>query len=165
MELKEYNKESMAKVVGKSTPISTKQAIVISTWLRGMDVQKAKSYLSDVIKKKRAVPFTRFNHGIGHKTKIGPGRYPMNASKEILELLKSVESNAQFKGMNTSNIIIAYMSASKAANTWHYGRQRRRQMKRTNITIILNEKAPEKVEKKESKSTEEKQTEVKADKK
>jgi large subunit ribosomal protein L22 len=183
MELKEYNKENMAKVTGRSTPVSTKQAIVISDLLRGMNLQKAKSYLEEVIKKKKAVPFTRFNHGIGHKTGMGPGRYPLNSSKEILELLKSAESNAQFKGMNISNIIIAYMNASKAATAWHYGRQRRRQMKRTNITIILTEKQSKKTEEKKVETTklpeketkgldkpketkkEEKQTEAKVDKK
>jgi hypothetical protein len=29
MELKEYNKENMAKVTGRSTPVSTKQAIYL----------------------------------------------------------------------------------------------------------------------------------------
>ena len=42
MILKDYNKETMAKVVGRSLPISTKQAIEISNYVRGKNLQKMK---------------------------------------------------------------------------------------------------------------------------
>jgi len=142
--MKDYNKETMAKIAGRSLSISTKQAIEICNFVRNKNIQKMKMFLEGVIKKEKIVPFTRFNKGIGHKPGIGPGRYPIKTAKGILMLLKSVESSAQFKGLNTSNLIIGHIKADKASNTWHYGRKRRRKMKRTNIEIILVEKAPNK---------------------
>ena len=151
---KEYNKETMAKVAGMALPISTKQSIVICDFIRNKNVQKMKDFLNDVIKMKKAVPFTRFNKGMGHKRGIGPGRYPIKTSTEILGLLESAESNAQFKGLNSSNLVIGYAKADKAGSTWHYGRQRRRKMKRTNLEIILIEKESKHDKKKDNKKVE-----------
>ena len=142
----DYNKETMAKVTGRSVPISTRHAIEISNFIRNKNVQKMKAFLEDVINMKKALPFTRFNKGLGHKTKIGPGRYPIKSSKEVLALIQSAESNAQFKGLNTADLIISKIVSNQASTSWHYGRKKRRKMKRTNIEIILTEKA-EKAEK------------------
>ncbi len=154
---KEYNKETMAKAMGRSLPISTKQAIEICNFIRGKNIQKMKVFLGGVIKKEKVVPFTRFNKGVGHKPGNGSGRYPIKTSEEILDLLKSAEVNAQFKVLNTANLVIGHISANKASDSWHYGRQRRRKMKRTNMEIILVEKAQkdEKVPKKIDKKIEE----------
>jgi large subunit ribosomal protein L22 len=145
----DYKKEMMAKAVGRSLPISTKQSIAISQFIRGKNVQKMKTFLEDVIKQKRAVPFTRFTNGLGHKPGIGPGRYPKKAAKEFLSLLKSAEANAQINGLNTANLVIGMVKSNKASTSWHYGRQRRTQMKRSNIDIILTEQKSEKPNKKE----------------
>ena len=88
MELKDYNKETMAKVSGRALSISTKQAIVVCNFIRGKNVQKSKELLYDVVKKKIAVPFTRFNKGLGHKKGMGSGRYPIKTSQTIVELLE-----------------------------------------------------------------------------
>jgi large subunit ribosomal protein L22 len=141
MKCLEYNKETMSKSVGRSMPISTRHAIEICNFIRGKNIQKVKSYLQEVTKQKKAIPFTRFNKGVGHKPGIGPGRFPVKACGEILMLIESAESNALFKGLNTANLVIGSIIANKSAVTWHYGRQRRRKMKRTNLDIILIEKA------------------------
>jgi len=143
----DYKKEMMAKATGRSLPISTKQAIMICQFIRNKNVQKMKTFLEDVIKEKRAVPFTRFTNGLGHKPGMAAGRYPKNASQEILNLLKSAESNAQMKGLNTANLIIGMVKANRASTSWHYGRKRRRQMRRSNVDIILTEQKSDKTEK------------------
>ena len=150
----EYNKETMALVVGKALPISTKQSIEVCNFIRNKNVQKMKDYLNDVINMKKVVKFTRFNKGMGHKKGVGPGRYPIKTSTEILRLLESAESNAQFKGLNSLNLVIGHIKADKASSAWHYGRQRRRKMKRTTVEIILTEKETKKVEKVSDKKVE-----------
>ena len=143
--------EHTAKINGRSLPISTKQSIEICNFIRGTNLEKAKALLGEVIKHKRAVPYKRFSGDVGHKKgKIAAGRYPENACKAILSLLEGVEANAQFKGLNTSNLVISYICPNKASRPWHYGRQRRRKMKRTHIDIIVRETA-EKKETKEKK--------------
>lgn len=141
--VKEYRKEHMARVVGRDLPISTKQSLMIANAIRGKSLIRAKTILGNVIKKKEAVPFTRFNFDIGHKKKIGPGRYPMKACEKILQLLESVESNAQVKGLNTNNLFIAFIIPQKAGNQYKYGRRFGRKMKRTHLEIMLEERKPE----------------------
>jgi large subunit ribosomal protein L22 len=150
----DYNKENMAKVSGRALGISTRHAMEISDAIRGKNLQKSKEFLQRVLDGKTFVKFKRFNKGVGHKPGLGPARSPMNATKEILDLLKSAESNAQFKGLNTANLVIGFISANNAGNSWHYGRQRRRRMKRTNIEIILIEKGAKKELKKENQQKE-----------
>jgi large subunit ribosomal protein L22 len=152
----EKMKENSAKALGKDLPISTKQSVNICAFLRGKSLADAKEKMQKVIQKKVAVPYTRFNADLGHKTGIGPGRYPEKASKLILMLLEEAEANAQFKGLNTSQLKVAHISANRAARPWRFGRKRRIKTKRTHITIVLEESADiaEKKAKKESKSKE-----------
>lgn len=135
-----YSKEHMAKAVGTALPISFKQSVEICRFIKNRNVNEAKKMLHDVTEKKAAVPFKRYNWDLGHKKKIGPASYPEKASKEFIRLIESVEANAQFKGLNTSNLIIAHVSAHKAGKAWHFGRKTRRKMKRTNIEIVVEEK-------------------------
>lgn len=131
----------MARAVGMALPISVKQSVEICNYIRNKNVSSAKKMLQDVIEKKAAVPFKRYNFDLGHKTKVGPARYPEKASKEFIKLIDNAEANAQFKGLNTSNLVIAHASAHKAGKAWHFGRKSRRRMKRTNLEIVVEEKS------------------------
>ena len=153
-----YEKEHMAKAVGVALPISTKASIEICNNLRNKSLGRAMVILEEVISKRKPIRFTRFINGAGHKKGIGPGKYPVKASREILKLLESIEANAQFKGMNTSNLIICHMSAQNAGNQWRYGRHRRRKMKRTHIEIAVKEGVREKREKAVKKTEEKKES-------
>lgn len=135
-----YSKEHMAKALGTALPISFKQSVEICRFIKNRNVEEAKKILHNVAEKKAAVPFKRYNWDLGHKKKLGPASYPEKASKEFIRLIESVEANAQFKGLNTSNLIITHVSAHKAGKAWHFGRKTRRKMKRTNVEIVVEEK-------------------------
>ena len=137
---KEYNKENMARALGLALSISFKQSVEICSFIRHKKISDAKEVLNKVIRHEKAIPFKRFNHNVGHKTKIGVGRFPEKASKEILNLLNTVEANAQFKGLNTANLIIEHINANKASKVMRVGRKRGRQAKRTHIEIVVKEK-------------------------
>ena len=130
----------MAIAVGRSLPISFKQSVEICRFIKNKNVNYAKKILQSVVNKKAAIPFRRYNSDLGHKRKVGPARYPEKASIHFIKLIENVEANAQFKGMNTSNLIIAHVSAHKAGKAWHFGRKQRRRMKRTNVEIVVEEK-------------------------
>jgi len=145
----------VAKVLGKDLSISMKHSSEICRWLRKKKLSKAKILLNKVLKKEMAVPYKRYHWNLGHKKGInGPGRYPIKACKAILGLLESAETNAQFKGMNTGNLIIVHINAHKASSPWHFGRQRRRKMKRAHVELIVKEGAKEKIKKVEVKKSE-----------
>jgi|SRR3989344_1283504 len=129
-----------AIVNGKNLGISKKTSVEICNLIRNKTTEKAKIILEKVIEGKQAVPYTRFVANIPHrKGKIRTGRYPLKASKEILNLVKSVESNAKNNGMS-SKLIISHISTHKGNNQSRYGRKVGKQAKRTHIKIMVKEK-------------------------
>src|SRR3989338_5649741 len=142
-----YNEEHMARAIGIALPISFKQSVEICRFIKNKNTNDAKKMLKNVVEKKTAISFKRYNWDLGHKKKLGPGMYPENASIEFIKLIESVEANAQFKGINTSNLVIAHVSVHQAGKVWHYGRKTRRRMKRANVEIVVEEK-PKKTENK-----------------
>ena len=161
---KKYNKEHMARAMCRGLPISLKQTAEACKFIRGRGVNESKEVLRKVSEKKMAVPFTRFNKDMGHKKKIGPGRFPIKVSNELIKLLETVEANAQFKGLNTSNLTITHICPNRGSKSWHFGRKRRRQMKRTNVEVIVEEKAKKEPVKEKGKPVQDKKVEEKKEK-
>jgi large subunit ribosomal protein L22 len=134
-------------------PVSTKHCIEISKYLRNRNTKHAITFLEDVSKLKKAVSFKTFTRDLGHKAGMAAGRYPQKAAKEFLILVKSVQANAQVKGLNTSNLKITKLLANKASIPVTGGR-RRGGTKRTHLEIEVQEgkdklkKGSKKVEKK-----------------
>jgi large subunit ribosomal protein L22 len=141
--LKDYDKEKMARAVGVALGISTKASIMICNQIRKKSVAKAKKILQDAIDIKKAIPYTKFTNGIGHKKGIGSGRYPKKAATNILMLLESAESNAKFLGLSVSDLIIKHISAQTGFTQFRHGNKRRIRAKRTNIEIVLEESKKE----------------------
>lgn len=159
-----YKPETMARVVGRSLPISTKHSIEICNHIRGKKLSVVKRLLREAINKERPIPFKKFNDDVGHKK--GPyssARYPVKAATSILKLIESCEANAQNKALNTDNMAVIHTNAHKGSQQLRHGRHRRRLMKRTHVEVVLEElsqKEPKKPAKK--KSTGEKETKSEA---
>ncbi|MBW2995564.1 50S ribosomal protein L22 [Candidatus Woesearchaeota archaeon] len=168
-------KENMAKAVAKNLSISHKHAIEVCRFLRNEPVERAKVMLFNVINKKQAVPFKRFYHNVGFKTKIGPGRYPVKTATEILKLLNHASNNAQLKGLATGKLEVCHICAKKGSKIFKRGRQIRRKMKQCTVEVVVREipkvkeeakpgkaakKEPKKVEKQEKKIAKPVQKEV-----
>lgn len=105
--------DTTAKALGKEMPVSPKFAREVAGMIRGMKVETAQKALEDVIDKKRAVPLKRYNKRVSHKAGVGPGRCPVKAAKAILGVLNSAASNAEYKGLDVSNMAIATISVSR----------------------------------------------------
>ena len=144
-----FENERMARALGRDLPISVKHASMVCNAIRGKSIERARTILSEAITMKKAIPFTRFNMDRGHKRKIGPGRYVVNTCLEIMKTLNSAEANGHQKNLGKMRILHA--CAHKASRPWHYGRQRRRQMKRSHIEIVVGEKSREKAKETETK--------------
>ena len=137
--------EHSASVHGKDLPISTKHAIEICNFIKGKSLPKSKQMLKEVMGKKIAVPFKIFKRNVGHKPgSMAAGRYPYKASRYILNLLDSLETNAQNKGLDVNSLYLTKIIPNKASRPFHFSRHRGRKMKRTSIEIIAEEKKEEK---------------------
>ncbi len=162
--MKNPDLERTARARLVSAPFSTKHGIEICSALRGKPLDKAMVLLEEVISLKTAIPFKRFNKDMGHRVGMAAGRYPVKASKHILELLKSVNSNAQEKGFATSDLVVSHISAKKASRPWRAGRHVRRKAKRTHVEILVEQRAAEEQAPKKSKDERAKRTQQKEEK-
>ena len=136
--------DTTAKALGKEMPVSPKFAREVAGMIRGMKVDVARQALEDVIDKKRAVPLKRYNKRVSHKPGVGPGRYPVKAAKAILGVLDSAASNAEYKGLDVSNMAIATISVARGRTIpGHmpraHGRATQWNQETVNLEIIIEE--------------------------
>ncbi|HEY9245849.1 MAG TPA: 50S ribosomal protein L22 [Candidatus Methanoperedens sp.] len=113
----EPDPEKTSKAIGKELHISRKHAHEISSAIKGMKLSDAREFLEDVAELKRAVPFKRYKRNIPHRRGMCTGRYPQKAAREFLKVLKNVESNATYKGLDTENMKLTHI-ATKTGHTF-----------------------------------------------
>ncbi|MCL2142690.1 MAG: 50S ribosomal protein L22 [Methanomassiliicoccaceae archaeon] len=136
--------DTSAKAIGKEMPVSPKMSREICGMIRGMKVDVAVRVLEEVIDLKRPVPLKRFNKRVSHKPGVGPGRYPQKAARAILTVVKSASSNAEYKGLDTSEMIISVVSTSLGRTIpGHmpraHGRATQWDQQTVNIEVIIEE--------------------------
>ena len=101
---------------GREIQISHKHAREICNAIRGKLVDKAKEYLEEVIEMKRSVPFKRHHKKVGHRSDLvgwDVGRYPVKAAQKILELLNSLEKNAENKGLEVDRLLLFHAASQR----------------------------------------------------
>lgn len=94
--------------------VSPKEAREVCAALVGLPLDKARALLEDVIKFKRAIPFRRYKKKVGHRRQLQgfyAGRYPIKTAKMLMELLDSLEANAEYKGLDISRLQIIHAAA------------------------------------------------------
>ena len=136
--------DTSAKAIGKEMPISPKFTREICGMVRGMKVNKAISTLEGVIALETPVPLKRYNKRVSHKQGVGPGRYPKKAAAAVLGVIKSAVANAEYKGLNTDDMVIRTISASRGRVTpGHmaraHGRATEWNQDTVNLEVIIQE--------------------------
>ena len=136
--------DTSAKAIGKEMPISPKFTREICGLIRGMKVNTAIKTLEGVIALETPVPLKRYNKRVSHKQGVGPGRYPKKAATAVLGVIKSAVANAEYKGLNTDDMVIATISASRGRVTpGHmaraHGRATEWNQDTVNLEVIIEE--------------------------
>jgi large subunit ribosomal protein L22 len=110
-----YDKTKHVRSALREKTISHKHAREIAVAIKGMSIEKARDYLQDVVRLKRAVAFRRYNNEVGHKSDTGimSGRYPQKAANEFIKLLDNLESNAEYRGMDLDRLRIVNATVHK----------------------------------------------------
>ena len=116
--------------------------MAICKFIKGKTIEDAQNYLADVIRVKKAIPM---RGEIPHrKGKMMSGRFPVNASKYFVTLLKSLTGNCIMNGIEDPVIVEA--TPNKAPRP--YGRFGSWQRKRTHIKLVARDKKKIKSKKK-----------------
>jgi ribosomal protein L22 len=128
-------KKTEAVVNSFLLPISTKTAGAICRFIKGKTIEKAIQDLGEVVKLKKAIPM---RGEIPHRKGKGmmSGRFPKEASKHFIILLKALKGNSNVNGLE--NPVISEGIPNLASRPYgSFGRIRR---KRTHVTIKAVEK-------------------------
>ncbi len=138
-----YDPKRMTRAYGKELDISPKHAVELTRKLKGMTVKKAEEYLFKVIRMEQAVPFRKYGSAGHRKGGMGPGKYPVKASKKLLKLLKEVTESAKFYlETEPSALKIIHMSSYKGVrvDSWFtraHGRSSPKRREKVNVEIIV----------------------------
>jgi len=135
--------ESTARGIGRELVISPKKTYELCNALRGRMLDAAYKILDGVVEVKRPIKFLRYGTMVAHKKGIGPGRFPVNAAKDIKKLLEHVEANAREKQLQ-GDLKIVHIACHRGQINKSY-RPRARgssspfNQKTVNVEIILEE--------------------------
>ena len=139
--------DQFARAKANELPVSPKHAIEIARFIRNQDVNRAISYLNDVVEKKKAVPFRRFNRNVAHKRGLegwDAGRYPVKASQGYIKLLESIKKNAEYSGLDADRLVIVHAAANRGRGQKAFfpratGRATPKRRETVNIEVIVQE--------------------------
>ena len=107
----ERPKKSEAIAKGTNMHASKRHCMYICSFIKNKPIDRALKELQEVIILKRAIPF---KGEIPHRHELGgkPGRYPINASKEFIYLLKALKGNSIENGLDIDKTRIYFASAT-----------------------------------------------------
>lgn len=133
---KEVPKKEVAVANGFSLRISPKQSVYVCKIIRGKSPEGAINRLQEVIDEKRPVPMAALE--VGHKKGKGlaGGKFPKNACKAIMEIVKQAGANAVVNSIENPVITIAKSDRASAPY-----RRAGRKAKRTHIHIEIRDKS------------------------
>ena len=126
-------KKTEAVINGKDLRISTKHAVAVCNFIRNKNIEKALKELEDVSKFKKPIPM---KGEIPHKKGRGimSARYPINAVKEFIKLLKGLRANAIYNETDIEKSKIFCVSNIASRPYKRFGQSR---FKRSHVQIKL----------------------------
>ncbi|KAL2111821.1 hypothetical protein VUR80DRAFT_9209 [Thermomyces stellatus] len=115
----EISSAKSARARGSYLRVSFKNTRETAQAINGWKLQRAIAFLNNVTEKKEAVPFRRFAGSIGRTAQgkqwgVTRARWPVKSAEHLLTLLRNAESNADAKGLDSSNLIIKHIQVNQA---------------------------------------------------
>jgi large subunit ribosomal protein L22 len=119
------NPKKSARAYGRSLRISTKSSVIVCSAVNGKLLEKGKKLLEDIASEKRSLD----------------GKYYTHVTKELLDLIKSAEKNAEFKGLEKERLFI-HASAHTGFGFWRPRafKMRGQERKISNLQVVLEQR-------------------------
>ncbi|CAG0880179.1 unnamed protein product [Darwinula stevensoni] len=114
------NAAKSCKARGSNLRVHFKNTRETAQAIKKMPLQRAMTYLKNVVGHKECVPFRRFTGGVGRCAqakafKTTQGRWPKKSAEFLLQLLKNAESNANYKGLSVDHLVVDHIMVNRAA--------------------------------------------------
>ncbi|VVC00450.1 50S ribosomal protein L22 [uncultured archaeon] len=148
-QIQKIRQSRTAKAIAKNQPISLKYSTEIIANIKGMRIDKAMEFLERIRNMEEYLPLRKYNKKVGHrkgeaKGFAKAGRYPIRAVTTFLGLLEGVRANADYKGLDSDNLIITHMFASQGFQRLSYQAKgkisgKKRKKKSTHLEIVVTE--------------------------
>ncbi len=109
-----YNPTLQVRASLREVDVSPKAAREVCEAIKGLNLDKARALLQDVISFKKAIPYRRYKKKVPHRRQLNSfyaGRFPVKAAKLVLKLLDNLEANADFKGLDVTRLKIIHAAA------------------------------------------------------
>ena len=141
-----YDPEIHAAARGSGLNVSPKAAREVCHAIKGMELEKAKGYLENVVEKRQAVPFKRHDGKVGHRKGKGitSGRYPIKTATAILKVIESAENNGENIHVDIEKWRIVHIATSKGTSFESRfprarGRATPKMRESANVEVVLEE--------------------------
>lgn len=129
-------KKTEAVARGQDLSISKKHVMAILGFLKGRKIDEAIKILELVLKKRQAVPFRGYEIPHRKGKGISEGRYPRNASREMIKILKSLQANATMVNVDLDKAVLSG-KANDASRPYKRGGSMR--FKKTHVELWVKE--------------------------
>ena len=96
---------------GREVNVSPKAAREIAVTIKGMTVASAIEHLELVEEMKMPIAFRRHKLKVGHRSELQgfpTGSYPVKAAKAYLDVLRNLQGNSEFKGLDPERVKIIH---------------------------------------------------------
>jgi len=118
--------------------------------IKGKNVNKVLELLKRIENMEQPLPLKRYNTKVAHRkgdagsNGVKSGRFPVNTVKIFTKLLELVKANADFKGLDSENLIITHTFVSQGfSRVSHQPKGRiagkRRKRKSVHLEVIVQE--------------------------
>merc|ERR1711941_181228 len=113
------NATKAAKARGSNLRVHFKNTREAAQAIKKMPLNRATTYLKNVINMKEIIPFRRFMGGVGRHAQAkvhgtSQGRWPKKSTEFLLHLLKNAESNAEYRGLDADHLVIDHIQVNRA---------------------------------------------------
>jgi len=99
---------------GREVNVSPKAAREVALSIKGMPITGAIGLLEQVSEKKMAIAFRRHKLKVGHRSELQgfpTGSYPVKTAKAFIAVLRNLQANSEFKGLDPERVQIIHASA------------------------------------------------------
>lgn len=139
---------SVGRARGVEIPMSPKKTYEVLNAIRGQPLERARRILEEAASLEHAIPFRRYNQETAHHRGTGPGRFPVKVARQVLQVLKNAEENAEYDSLDTDRLFVKIAASSrgrirKASMPRAQGRATAWNEQTTNVEIVLAERKEE----------------------
>ncbi len=109
-----YDPAVHVRASAREVNVSPKAAREISVTIRGMLLPKAIELLESVEKKDVPIAFRRHKLKVGHRSELvgfPTGSYPVKTARAFVDVLRNLQSNAEFRGLDPERLKIIHAAA------------------------------------------------------